>query len=61
MGGDLVTAIDGQPVGSFDGIPSYRLANTKVGQQVGLTILRQGQEQTVSLTLAAQPKLVDNR
>jgi serine protease Do len=53
--GDIITAIEGQPVNRFDDLTSYLFNNTQVGQTVTLTILRQGQEQTVDLTLGVLP------
>ncbi len=51
VSGDVITAIDSQTVNSFEDLTSYLFNNTQVGQMVTLTILRQGQEQTVELTL----------
>ena len=51
ISGDVITAIDSQLVNSFEDLTSYLFNNTQVGQTVTLTILRQGQEQTVELTL----------
>ncbi|MCB0211254.1 MAG: trypsin-like peptidase domain-containing protein [Anaerolineae bacterium] len=55
-GGDVITAIDGQPVTHFDDLVSYLAGSTTVGQKVELTILRQGKEETVSATLAGRPQ-----
>lgn len=54
-GGDLITAIDGQVVNSFDDLNSYLVFNASVGQTVDLTVLRNGEEITVPLTLQARP------
>ncbi|TLN13779.1 PDZ domain-containing protein [bacterium] len=51
--GDVITAIDGQAVTSFDDLTSYLFNNTQVGQSVELTILRAGVAQTLTLTLEA--------
>lgn len=56
VGGDVITAINGQSINSFEDLASYLLNNTQVGQTVTLTILRQGQEKTVQLTLGALPQ-----
>jgi 2-alkenal reductase len=56
VGGDVITAINGQTINSFEDLSSYLLNNTQVGQTVTLTILRQGQEKTVQLTLGALPQ-----
>ncbi len=52
-GGDVITAVNGQAVHSFDDLVSYIFNHTQVGQTVTLTLLRQGRQQTVDLTLSA--------
>jgi serine protease Do len=54
-GGDVIVAIDGRPIQKFDELLTYLSDNTKVGQQVTLTVLRDGHEQAIVLTLAARP------
>jgi S1-C subfamily serine protease len=56
VGGDVITAIDEQPVKTFNDLVAYLARSTSVGQSVMLTILRGGQSQSVQLTLAARPK-----
>ena len=55
VGGDVITAIDKQPVKTFDDLVDYLTSSTSVGQAVTLTILRDGQQQDVKVTLAARP------
>ncbi len=55
VGGDVITAIDNQPVKTFDDLVAYLTSSTSVGQTVTLTILRDGQQQDVKVTLAARP------
>jgi S1-C subfamily serine protease len=55
LGGDVITAVDGQPVTRFEDLTSYLLNNTQVGQTISLTILRGGQEMSVKLTLGVLP------
>jgi serine protease Do len=55
VGGDVIIAIDGQPVKSFDDLASYLYTNTEVGQTVTLTVLRQGQQKQIDVTLASMP------
>ena len=55
VGGDVITAINGQTVNTFEDLSSYLINNTQAGQTVTLTILRQGQQQTVKLTLGTLP------
>jgi 2-alkenal reductase len=54
-GGDVVTAIDGQPVLSFDDLLLYIALKTSPDQQVTLTILRAGEYQDVDVKLAERP------
>ena len=54
VGGDVITAIDGQPVKRFDDLVAY-LATLEVGKKVDLTVLRDGKETSAALTLAARP------
>jgi 2-alkenal reductase len=53
-GGDVITAIDGQTVTGMDDLLSI-LQQSKVGQKVTLSIVRDGQQQEVTVTLAARP------
>jgi serine protease Do len=55
VGGDVITAINGQTMKSFDDVTAYLFENTQPGQTVTLTILRQGREQQVKLTLGNRP------
>jgi 2-alkenal reductase len=54
-GGDLIVAIDGTPIRDFNDLLSYLVSNTEVGQEVTLTVLRQGKEVDLPLTIAARP------
>ncbi len=55
IGGDVITAINGQSVNSMDQLIAYLSNNTKVGDQVTLSILRNGQQQQVQLTVGSRP------
>jgi S1-C subfamily serine protease len=55
-GGDVITAIDGQPVDDMDDLIAYLSSNSVVGQNVKLSVLRDGQEVEVTVTLEARPK-----
>jgi S1-C subfamily serine protease len=55
VGGDVITAIDGQPVKTFDDILVYLTLQTSPGQDVTLTILRAGQYQDLTLQLGTRP------
>ena len=55
VGGDVITAIDNQPVVQMDDLIAYLADSTTVNQKVTLTILRNGKQQTLDVTLAARP------
>ena len=55
VGGDVITAIDGQPVKSMDDLIAYLTDNTEVGQKITLTILRSGNEKQIDVTLGTRP------
>jgi 2-alkenal reductase len=54
-GGDVITAIDGQPVVTFDDLLGYLTTNKSPGDTVVLTILRDGQTMEVTVTLGTRP------
>ena len=54
-GGDVITAIDGQPVVTFDALLGYLTTHKSPGDTVVLTILRDGQTMDVTVTLGARP------
>jgi S1-C subfamily serine protease len=56
VGGDVITAIDGQPLKDFEDLVAYLARKTEVGQTVTLTVLRDNKETTIELTLSARPK-----
>lgn len=55
VGGDVITAVDNQKVLQMDDLIAYLESNTKVGQTVTLTVLRDGKQQTLDVTLEARP------
>ena len=54
-GGDLVIAIDDRRVNTFSDLNAYLVFHTSVGQTVELTVLRDGEEIVLPLTLAERP------
>ncbi|MBX2997818.1 MAG: trypsin-like peptidase domain-containing protein [Caldilineaceae bacterium] len=54
--GDIINAIDGLEVRSFEDLIGYLITATEPGQTVQLGILRNGRSQTVSLTVGERPR-----
>jgi S1-C subfamily serine protease len=54
-GGDVITAIDGQPIATFDELLSYLTTNKSPGDTVVLTVLRDGQSMDITVTLGTRP------
>jgi len=54
-GGDVLVAIDGSPVRDFDDLVNYLASYTSVGDMVTLTVLRDGVELEIDLTLEERP------
>jgi S1-C subfamily serine protease len=55
VGGDIITAINGQPVTGWDSLSEHLELNTAVGDVITLTLIRDGQTFEVELTLMPQP------
>ena len=54
-GGDLITAVDGQSINDFTDLNAYLVFNSSPGQIIELTVLRNGVEITLPLTLGERP------
>jgi S1-C subfamily serine protease len=52
---DIITAIDNQPVTSMSSLISYLAGNTVPGQNVNLTVYRDGQQKDLAVTLGQRP------
>lgn len=55
VGGDIIIAIDGVRINNFDELLGYLVSNTNVGQEIIVTIIRNGEQMDVSLVLGARP------
>jgi len=55
LGGDIITEVDGEKVKSMDELVEV-IQQSKPGDELKLTILRDGQEKTADVTLGTQPK-----
>jgi S1-C subfamily serine protease len=58
IGGDIILAIDGSPVQDMDDVIVYLVQNTRPGQKVELSILRDGQERELTVELRERPDSV---
>jgi S1-C subfamily serine protease len=56
VGGDVVVAIDAQQVGTMDDLIVYLVGEARPDQRVTLTVLRDGEERTVEVTLGSRPR-----
>jgi S1-C subfamily serine protease len=55
VGGDVIVAVDGQPVQDFEDLVAYLANSTEVGQTITLIVLRNSKQETIDLTLASRP------
>jgi S1-C subfamily serine protease len=60
IGGDVITAVDGQPVGSFGELLIYIALKVTPGQDVTLTVLRDGEYQDIVVTMRERPNSLDS-
>ena len=56
VSGDIIVAIDGEPMKRFEDLISFLARKTVVGQEIEITVLRDGKEVEISLVLAARPE-----
>jgi serine protease Do len=54
-GGDIITAIDGQTITGVDDVIRYLTTNTIPGQQISVSILRDGNPMVMEVTLGSRP------
>ncbi len=55
VGGDVIVAVDEQPVQDFEDLIAYLANSTEVGQTITLSVLRDAKQETIDLTLATRP------
>ena len=55
VGGDVILAIEDTPMRSFEDLASYLALQTTPGETVGVTLLRDGSEETVEIPLVSRP------
>ena len=56
IGGDVIVAVDGHPVTKMDDLLVYLEEHKSPGDTIDLTVLRDGKEKHISLTLGKRPK-----
>jgi 2-alkenal reductase len=54
-GGDLIVAIDGSPIRTFSDLLAYLLKETAVGQEIVITVVRDGQAVDLTVTIGPRP------
>lgn len=54
-GGDLIVAVDDQPIQTFSNLLSYLIQEKSPGDVITLTVLRDGEEIDIDLTLGKRP------
>jgi putative serine protease PepD len=55
IGGDVLTALDKQPVTNLENLETILETGYQVGDSVSVTLVRDGQEQSVTVTLIEEP------
>ncbi|MFB6151407.1 MAG: S1C family serine protease, partial [Haloarculaceae archaeon] len=55
-GGDVIVAMDGTAIGSQQALASFLALETRPGDTIDVTVLRDGAETTVQLTLGSRPE-----
>ncbi len=56
VGGDVIVAVNGEEITGWSDLNIYLELNSGVGETVDLTVLRDGEERMVPLTLEARPE-----
>jgi S1-C subfamily serine protease len=55
LGGDIITAINGEPIADLQELTVYLESEMRVGDRIEVTLIRDGKEMTVTVTLAERP------
>ena len=55
-GGDIITAIDGEPVVIFEDLVNYLVTQASPGQKVTLSVIRDGESMEINVTLGTRPE-----
>jgi S1-C subfamily serine protease len=55
VGGDIITAVNGKPIDDYQDLTVYLETETRVGDMVDVTLIRDGDEQTIQVVLEERP------
>ena len=55
LGGDVIVAVDGEPIRAMDDLIGYLVKETRPDQKILLTVLRNGRQRNVEVTLGRRP------
>jgi len=55
VGGDIIVAVDKMPIHHFEDLLSYLFSKTDIGQTITVTVLRDGKQVDLQVTLEARP------
>ena len=56
IGGDIIVAMNGTPMMGMDDVVAYTVEHTQPGDTVEFTIMRDGEEMTMEVTMGARPE-----
>ncbi len=56
VGGDIITALDGEPIASTQELTLFLDMRTQIGQTIQVTFIRDGQEMTLPAILTERPR-----
>ncbi len=56
LGGDILTAVNGNPIDDWNALQEYLALQTQVGDELTLTLLRDGETVELPITVATQPQ-----
>ena len=54
IGGDIVTAVEGTPITSLDALQILLETRYKVGDEVVVTVIREGKEMSITVQLSEE-------
>lgn len=58
-GGDVIISINGQPIRTFNDLLVYVALQTRPGQEVKLTVIRDSKERNITLTTGIRPETLE--